>query len=177
MADITHGAWIKDGKAVDAVYQNGIKVYGRNYYKKNTPAQIVVLPNSDYRPSLARPDADCPNGFKLTGAKDNTGTVRFSNVITGNGLWTVSFWFRNNQGSKQFLMIDTCDLSPVKLFTTSDDTWQKCIYTVNVTNYSGIYNFVDFSSMSWAWFLIKDFKVEQGDKATPWSPAPEDILN
>ncbi|WP_195235647.1 hypothetical protein [Lactiplantibacillus plantarum] len=30
MADITHGTWIKDGKAVDAVYQSGVKVYGRN---------------------------------------------------------------------------------------------------------------------------------------------------
>ncbi len=30
MADITHGTWIKDGKAVDAVYQNGVKIYGRN---------------------------------------------------------------------------------------------------------------------------------------------------
>lgn len=30
MADITHGTWIKDGKAVDAVYQGGVKVYGRN---------------------------------------------------------------------------------------------------------------------------------------------------
>ena len=32
MADITHGTWIKDGKAVDAVYQNGVKVYGRNLW-------------------------------------------------------------------------------------------------------------------------------------------------
>lgn len=30
MADITHGTWIKDGKAVDSVYQGGVKVYGRN---------------------------------------------------------------------------------------------------------------------------------------------------
>lgn len=30
MANITHGTWIKDGEAVDAVYQGGVKVYGRN---------------------------------------------------------------------------------------------------------------------------------------------------
>ena len=30
MADITHGTWIKDGKAVDAAYQDGRQVYGRN---------------------------------------------------------------------------------------------------------------------------------------------------
>lgn len=30
MADVTHGTWIKDGKVVDAVYQNGVNVYSRN---------------------------------------------------------------------------------------------------------------------------------------------------
>lgn len=39
MADITHGAWIKDGKAVDAVYQGGVKVYGRNLLR-DTATQL-----------------------------------------------------------------------------------------------------------------------------------------
>lgn len=30
MANITHGTWIKDGKAVDKVFSNGSQVYGRN---------------------------------------------------------------------------------------------------------------------------------------------------
>jgi hypothetical protein len=30
MADITHGTWIKDGKAVDKVFSDGKQVYGRN---------------------------------------------------------------------------------------------------------------------------------------------------
>lgn len=33
MADITHGTWIKDGKAVDKVFSNGKQVYGRNLIK------------------------------------------------------------------------------------------------------------------------------------------------
>lgn len=32
MADITHGTWIKDGKAVDKVFSNGSQVYGRNLF-------------------------------------------------------------------------------------------------------------------------------------------------
>lgn len=43
MADITHGVWIKDGKAVDAVYQSGVKVYGRN---------LFVLHDWDAKPYL-----------------------------------------------------------------------------------------------------------------------------
>lgn len=176
MTTINGRACVVNGMPVDKVFSDGRQVYGRNYYQQNTPAQVIPLPNSTYHPSFTRPDADCPNGFKLTGAKDNSGTVRFNKLITGNGWWTVSFWMRNNQGSKQYLTINACDLSPVKLFTSEDDTWRKYIYTVNITNYSDVYNFVDFSSITWAWFLIKDFKVEQGNTPTPWSPAPEDIL-
>lgn len=44
MADITHGTWIKDGKAVSTVYQNGVKVYGRNYLlDTGTPNTITVF--------------------------------------------------------------------------------------------------------------------------------------
>ncbi|MCT4397636.1 hypothetical protein EFN70_02935 [Pediococcus ethanolidurans] len=153
---------------------DNLQIGGRNYYQQNTPVQIIQMPTSTYKPSFTRPSVDSPNGFKLTGAKDATGTVRFNNVITGNGLWTVSFWMRNNQGSAQYLTLDACDLLPVKLYTSADDTWRKYIYTVNITNYSATYNFVDFKNMTWAWFLIKDFKVETGNKATDWSPAPED---
>lgn len=35
MADITHGTWIKDGKAVDAVFSNGRQVYGRNLLRNS----------------------------------------------------------------------------------------------------------------------------------------------
>lgn len=158
-----------NGSSVVEVAGNVIDVGERNYYQQSTPAQVITLPNATYKPSFERQNADRPNGFMLTGAQDNTGIVRFNNVITGNGWWTVSFWMRNNQGSRQYLTLDACDLSPVKLFTSEDDTWQKYIYTVNITNYSSDYNFIDFSSITWAWFLIKDFKVEQGDTATPYA--------
>ncbi|MGX9222512.1 phage tail protein [Lactiplantibacillus plantarum] len=154
---------------------DNMQIGGRNYYQQKTLAYVIQLPTSTYNPSFTRPDADCPNGFMLTGAQDSTGTVRFKNVITGNGRWTVSFWMRSNQLSAQNLTLDACDLSPVRLTTSDDSTWKKYIYTVDITNYSATYNFVDFSNMSWAHFLIKDFKVETGNKATDWTPAPEDM--
>ena len=147
---------------------------GRNYYQQNTPAQVIPSPTSPYKPSFTRPDADCPNGFKLTGAQGSTGTVRLNNVITGNGWWTVSFWMRGNQGSAQYLTLDACSLSPVKLTTSADNTWRKYIYTVNITNYGATYNYVDFSNISWAFFLIKDFNVNRGNKPTPYPPEPVD---
>ena len=60
MSDITHGTWIKDGKVVDAVYQKGVKVYGRNYFSVSGFAtnkysfagidyyDLQLLPNTKY---------------------------------------------------------------------------------------------------------------------------------
>lgn len=45
MTDITHGVWIKDGKAVDKVFSNGRQVYGRNY-ALNTANTITVTGNN-----------------------------------------------------------------------------------------------------------------------------------
>lgn len=42
MADITHGTWIKDGKAVDKVFSNGRQVYSRNLLKgTKTPNSLT----------------------------------------------------------------------------------------------------------------------------------------
>ena len=122
MSTINGNVCVVNGVAVDKVFSDGKQVYGRNYYQQNRPAQVITLPNSTYKPIFTWPNTDCPNGFKLTGAQDNTGIVRFNNLITGNGLWTVSFWMRNNQRSLQYLTLDACHLSPVKLFTSNDDT-------------------------------------------------------
>lgn len=46
MADITHGAWIKDGKAVDVVYQGGSQVYGRNLISGTSSDLIVDDPST-----------------------------------------------------------------------------------------------------------------------------------
>lgn len=176
MPTINGRVCVVNGMAVDKVFSNGKQVYGRNYYRQNTPVEVIKIPTSTYKPSFTRPNADSPNGFMLVGANDGTGTVRFNNVITGNGSWTVSFWMRRPVAAAQYLTLDACDLSPVKLITSADSTWRKYIYTVNVTNYDDMHNFVDFSNISWSYFQIKDFKVEQGNKATDWSPAPEDVM-
>lgn len=46
MADITHGTWIKDGKAVDKVFSNGKQVYGRNLLL-GTANDYVLNPVTD----------------------------------------------------------------------------------------------------------------------------------
>ncbi|MGO4935330.1 phage tail spike protein [Collinsella sp. Sow4_D11] len=149
---------------------NGLEIGGRNYYRQDNSV-TVTDPDVKFERTAA-----APNGFKLTGAQDRNGTVRINNVITSNGYWTVSFDLRGSQSVTSYFILDICDLNPTMFAVTADNNWRRVSLTVNVTNYTAeVYNFVEFQNIAWAYFFIKDFKVEKGNKATDWTLAPEDM--
>lgn len=152
---------------------NNLSVGGRNYYKKTTPISL-----SGGAVTIDRNHAECPNGFYTVGIKEQTGNWRIGNVITSNGYWTISFEVRGSQNSAVGFKIDMCDIGGASFITTADNTWKRIEYTVNVTNHDSnpsVYNFVDFSNFAWAYFYIRNIKIEKGQKATDWTPAPEDV--
>ncbi len=145
---------------------DSINVGGRNYYKSST--NISLLMNN---PIVVKNPSTAPNGFRVTGLQNQVGSIRLMNVITGNGYWTISFWGMANGAST--LNMDVCDGdSKTFNFTTS---WQKFTFTANVTNWSDLYSFVDINGINWIDYDIKELKIEQGNKPTDWSPAPEDV--
>lgn len=149
----------------------GIEVGGRNYYKKST-----TISGKSGLTDIRKEYQDAVNGFYFVGISGNTGGLRINNVINSSGWWTVSFWVRGSQSTAVGFYLDICDLQATRITTTNDNTWKYVTHSVNVTNYtSSLHNFVDFDSVMWNYFYIKDFKVEKGNKATDWSPAPEDM--
>lgn len=85
---------------------------------------------------------------------------------------------RGSQNISIGLEVDICDLGLQYFNTMPDNSWKKYSLTVNVTNYSAdVFNFVDFSRFGNVYYYIKNIKVERGNKATDWSPAPEDVEN
>lgn len=160
-------------KATDwtpAPEDSDIQLGGRNYYKATTP--ITTYNGQTYD----RNNSECVNGFYAVGVQAANGILRLSNVITCNGYWTISFEMRGSQTVPVSLHVDICDLGETTFTTTGDNTWKKYTLTVNVTKYtSSVYNFVDISHIAWAYFYIRNIKIEQGQKATDWTPAPEDV--
>jgi len=164
-----------------------LEIGGRNYYKSTSA--ITQLTQGEYTDSegnvtyhdviITRPHDDCPNGFHITGARvlgSNMGSIRIHDVINGDGDWTVSFWIRGSQSVAVRLYVDICDSTPVAVLTNSDNSWKRVEITATVSNYEETrYNFVDFSRIDWAYFYIKDLKIEKGNRATDWTPAPEDV--
>lgn len=152
---------------------NNLDIVGINYYKKST-----TITSKIGNINIIKDYQDATNGFYFVGVSGNTGSFRIANVINSNGYWTVSFWMRGSQNSGVSVTVDICDLGATKLTTTSDNSWEFFSVTVDVTNHVNspqTYHFVDFDNIQWAYFFVKDFKVEKGKNATSWTPATEDI--
>jgi hypothetical protein len=153
--------------AVDAV-----QVGGRNYFI-SSQRYINTWGGITYEAD----NSSCPYGFYAVGDPDNINTIRIANVIKSNGYWTLSWEMRGLQSSPVFVMAEICNTGGTMFYTTGDNTWKRFSLTVNVTNYGdgSIYNFVDFYNFQWAHFYVRNIKVEKGNKATDWTPAPEDV--
>lgn len=145
MADITHGTWIKDGKAVDKVFSNGSQVYGRNLFsvhdwdaKPDLVSNFVPYMNIQLEPSTA---------YTLT-----------TNISLESEGWADVFLFKDDETPGT--QTGGVSSSVGRTLTTSS--------TGNVK--VGIRNHSVSDGTNWV-------KLEKGTIATPWSPAPEDVLN
>jgi len=87
MADITHGTWIKDGKAVDAAYQNGVNVYRRNYFSVSG-----FIANKYMYASIDFYDLQLLPNTKYTVSTNNVGIPDqgYANIFVGNKGFTPS---------------------------------------------------------------------------------------
>ncbi|WPH53995.1 hypothetical protein SHN02_09760 [Lacticaseibacillus paracasei] len=162
MADITHGTWIKNGKAVDAVYQGGIKVYGRNLapgtsnqvvqannwnmqvadikYDKSLGGNLcasVMINNADHASVLLRGSANI-----YLRAFDSSGNI----LSTANGN-AVNY---NANGLSQCYISINDGTADIKAYIWTNNMNQNAFYSC--------------------------LKLEIGTISTPYSPAPEDVM-
>lgn len=154
---------------------DNLSIGGRNYC---TAVALANLKSADNENPMTFNNAHehCPNGFYAVGNKNALGIIRLPNVINSNGYWTVSFDLRGSQNTSVGMNVDICGLGTTTVKTTDNNSWKRVSVTVNVTNYSkDEHNYIDFSRLAWAYFFVRNIKVEQGNKATDWTPAPEDI--
>ena len=165
MADITHGTWIKDGKAVDKVFSNGRQVYGRNLITK-TSADLQTSPYAD---------DNSHGGFIHNFSSDELIPLAGNKVTTrafihNTTTHTVNLVMWTNYGGVSVgtdVLAGTDGYSTITNYSISSnsDTWG------NIT----IRAYADNAEINGVPY--KEFKLEKGSVVTPWSPAPEDVLN
>ena len=152
-----------------------VKVGGTNLYSYKT-SSLDNLGGS----TVTATRSDDIHGFRLVGASSGRNAIRIPGIIPPiPGKYTVSGWIKGSQSTTPGITIDVCDSESIRLTATADKNWSYFNHTFNVTNNTEdqkeIYNFVDIENISWAYIWVKDFKVESGELATAWSPAPEDL--
>lgn len=182
MADITHGTWIKDGKAVDAVYQNGVKVYGRNLClnSKAIADDYGVIGDTKV---TAEPFDSATNMWHIVAKQSNNRLLHgiYSYNYAQNSLPDTSdFSYSTDMkgiGKIAYTGMEQASRNPV--VGTIGSEWSRISQTWHTDNVAGkraivIYFYATDSPLD---VYIKLPKLELGNTPTPWSPAPEDILN
>lgn len=166
MADITHGMWVKDGKAVDAVYQDGKQVYGRNLIKgsyasswgfsingNGTTVQKVTMDSGEV--ALHVIGHDDVSGFWCHPSLPSSGIYTYSVEVKGTGTVSKLGWG-----------------GPSNISVQPTDDWQRVSSTASLET-NRWYAFILYGAMD---VYVRLLKVETGSVATPYSPAPEDVL-
>ncbi|AYH91951.1 tail fiber protein [Lactobacillus phage Iacchus] len=169
MADITHGTWIKDGKVVDAVYQGGVKVYGRNLLTGTGNHTVTGTSNNGY---VSNEDANPTQLFQ--GLEGQTVTAsydyEYSGFIAGSGNNRIVWEAR--------IAADTIIYFDLWYYPNNDSGSGRVSRTFVVpknVKTAGSMGYIQFSGSGTG--TLSHFKLEKGSVATPWTPAPEDILN
>lgn len=161
--------WVKKVRYTDDTAVNNLEIGGRNLFSNlNTVIGQSGLLTYSKQVEI--------NGFYGAGDNNNyVNYVRLSDVITSNGFYTVSFEMRGTQSTVVGLYVSIAGVkSATRFLTNNSNTYnERKYYTVEVTDYT-INSHVDFH-LQYAYFYIKDIKVEKGNKPTDWSPAPEDV--
>lgn len=202
MANITYGTWIKNGKPIDAVYQNGVKVYGRNLL---LGTDFNDLPK--YWISRAGTVSGTFNGHNVIYYDAKTITFSSAEVLkqtiydpalTNNRVlpsrwYTLSFYAKGLGQMTSYVYSNFVDTSAgsyidgVKTGATVDgshdwnltDSWTRHTYTFKSKSSfptTEVQN-VLFRAYKGNTVYITMPKFEAGTLATEYSPAPEDILN
>jgi hypothetical protein len=186
MATINGKALVRDGKPLDRVYSNGRLVYGRN----------LLLGTINWV-------GDSTRWAKRGTVTDNSGTYREMIVASSAGAWTSPIYMMQNAGILQ--VGKTYTFSTYVRNTSDTDTNVAPYYEPGVVVPTGTTTSLpahtDWFRVSITFQCIKDpttstlglrwegqnaltngqiqfagYKLEEGNQATDWTPAPEDYI-
>ncbi|MBO2712489.1 hypothetical protein DA799_11925 [Lactiplantibacillus plantarum] len=179
MADITHGTWIKDGKAVDAAYQSGVKVYGRNLY-----ADTLNINNPNVWNRQWTKTGEIYNGMTAVSNISDWDGLSQTLAVKAGEIYTFSLYAKYESGTGQsnlyFRGTDGKDSNNTDIMSKTvnlDETWKRVFGTFTITADGFISPRLERGNSNTNTLIVAGLKLEKGSTATPYSQAPEDISN
>lgn len=170
---VTGTVELKTGAYKSAKWDNG-------QWRKTGDGTIITTSITD------PPQVGITKGIRCTAndTKTQVGIAQDEVLLTSNTKYTLSCWVRGTPGAKVALQIyqnqqTPTDTSGATAFDITTE-WQRVTFTPQKTpqitmKYSVAYIIVQPNNVENAYAEICGIKLERGDKATDWSPAPEDL--
>jgi len=177
MADITHGTWIKDGKAVDKVFSDGKQVYGRNLLKNTFDYASGWIYNNQALTEILEADGTPTKIIKINyNPNDWVGVyqtfINWSVRPKAGDTVTLSFYAKGD--GRIYSSIDGISGS-ININATSE--WKLYnltgVATKEIANFSiYLHNIVTTATS----IYVHSVKFEINGEPTIYTPAPEDVL-
>ena len=154
---------------------NNLEIGGRNLVVGSATWNFKQYHISPYVGTLTIvDDTDAKSGKHIEIKCTTAGNGFFSHPYKckSGTTYTYSFWAKASvakTGSK--FGFDNGGKMNISL--TTEWQYYKYTFTANNIQYTGFINYLDWNANEI--FYIRDFKLEEGNKATTWTPAPEDV--
>jgi len=177
MAVINGRACVANGTPVDKVFSDGKQVYGRNLYidTKNFDNPSAWNNWSNYYKT-----GEKFNGLTVIGAKGDWNGLGQTIQAKKGETYTFSIYARYKSGtgkpSMYFAPSGVVSTNPGAVNVSLNETWQRITETFTITANGPISPRMERAGDNTNTLLIAGLKLEKGITATPWTPAPEDVL-
>lgn len=191
MTTINGRACVVDGKAVDKVFSNGRQVYGRNLVAGTSRpftmwyGALNTVWNADKKrteislPATVSPRETTPQNptfyLRATLGISYTQSIYVSTDAPLTGEAAQMSWFTTTYGHNTNGKDDISSISKNVYRITSTYTWAASstdnIRAFDLANLGAVF---DFTKGTFLYFYQP--KIEAGTIATPWTPAPEDVM-
>lgn len=177
MSTINGRACVVNGVPVDKVFSDGKQVYGRNLY---VDTKYFNNPDAWNYFSFWNKTEEKLNGLTVmetTGDWNGLGqTVQAKKGET----YTFSVYARYESGTGNskifFSPYAVVTTNPGSMIFTLNETWKRITGAFTMTADSPISPRMERTINNTNTLLIAGLKLERGDTATPYSPAPEDVM-
>jgi len=163
MTTINGKVCVVDGVAVDKVFSNGKQVYGRN---------LLLNSRGKFQPCTSKTDNYLIYDFDGVSVYMVQGQQYTVHANASSGLvWTGIHYTTVETNNVLLWLTDITSfftvISDATTGTGTTFTWNRPsgTYYLRVNTYKS-----DNSG------YVENVKLEQGDTATPWTPAPEDVM-
>ena len=178
----------KASKYTDDTAVNNLQIGGRNYYPDGdfTKGTNQYQGGNNVKSFSIIPTDFDGNPLPWNGSKvfsiytetDGDTYAELSSIAKVDaGDYMLSFYYKaagSINGNSSYLYINSIPYG-LAFSITNNSQWHKVELPINISSKSDIQFRIGFNCSDPAWINVTRIKIEKGNKATDWTPAPEDV--